>query len=176
MKNYIITEKQVRRLLQHICEVDLKTQSTPVPVPGAKGTTPPAVDGLNPTTPINPDLDQDGDIDADDVSMASTGAAVAGGGGDSPLGPEVAGDDMGMGAGGSAMGGSDPFSTSSADVNANTRVTKWESGASRGKANPIGPGVWDSGASRGAANQIGNTKWSDTVGSQLTRGKGNQLT
>lgn len=36
-------------------------------------------------------------------------------------------------------------------------------------------GKWDSGVTRGAGNQIGNTKWSDTVGSQLKRGKANML-
>lgn len=36
-------------------------------------------------------------------------------------------------------------------------------------------GKWESGVSRGPANQIGNTKWSDTVGSQLKRGKANPL-
>ena len=36
-------------------------------------------------------------------------------------------------------------------------------------------GVWTAGATRGPGNQLGNTKWSDTVGSQLKRGKGNML-
>jgi hypothetical protein len=36
-------------------------------------------------------------------------------------------------------------------------------------------GKWESGVVRGPANQVTNTKWSDTVGSQLKRGKANML-
>jgi len=36
-------------------------------------------------------------------------------------------------------------------------------------------GKWESGITRGPANQIGVTKWSDVVGSNLKRGKANQL-
>jgi hypothetical protein len=49
--------------------------------------------------------------------------------------------------------------------------TKWESGAQRGKANPIGNTTWESGAQRGKANPIGNTKWE----SGAQRGKANPL-
>ena len=50
-------------------------------------------------------------------------------------------------------------------------VTKWESGVSRGKANPVGTTKWESGLTRGKSNQIGVTKWE----SGTKRGKGNTL-
>lgn len=36
-------------------------------------------------------------------------------------------------------------------------------------------GKWESGVTRGPSNQIGVTKWADVVGSNLKRGKANQL-
>ena len=36
-------------------------------------------------------------------------------------------------------------------------------------------GHWESGVTRGPANPIGLTKWSETVGSKITRGKANPL-
>jgi hypothetical protein len=51
-------------------------------------------------------------------------------------------------------------------------VTKWDSGVTRGKANPIDQkSKWDSGVTRGKANQIAVTKWESGV----KRGKGNTL-
>lgn len=51
-------------------------------------------------------------------------------------------------------------------------VTKWETGLTRGKANPIDQkSKWDSGVTRGKANQIAVTKWESGV----KRGKGNTL-
>ena len=50
-------------------------------------------------------------------------------------------------------------------------VTKWESGVSRGRANPVGNTKWESGLTRGKANQVGVTKWE----SGTKRGKGNTL-
>jgi hypothetical protein len=52
-------------------------------------------------------------------------------------------------------------------------ASKWESGASRGKANPIdSKSKWESGATRGKANPIDSkSKWE----SGASRGKANPL-
>lgn len=54
-----------------------------------------------------------------------------------------------------------------------TNVKKWESGATRGKANPIDDKKkWESGINRGKANPIDDTKkWE----SGITRGKANPI-
>jgi hypothetical protein len=49
-----------------------------------------------------------------------------------------------------------------------------ESTDQSGGGSPV-VGKWESGIVRGPANQVTNTKWSDTVGSQLKRGKANML-
>jgi hypothetical protein len=54
-----------------------------------------------------------------------------------------------------------------------TPASKWETGLTRGKANPIdSKSKWDSGATRGKANPIDSkSKWE----SGLNRGKANPL-
>jgi len=58
-------------------------------------------------------------------------------------------------------------------ANGGTPLSKWESGATRGKANPIdSKAKWESGATRGKANPIDSkAKWE----SGATRGKANPL-
>ena len=57
--------------------------------------------------------------------------------------------------------------------NGGTPSSKWESGATRGKANPIdSKSKWESGATRGKANPIDSkSKWE----SGATRGNANPL-
>jgi hypothetical protein len=57
--------------------------------------------------------------------------------------------------------------------NGGTPASKWESGTTRGKANPIDSKTkWESGATRGKANPIDSkAKWE----SGATRGKANPL-
>ncbi len=47
-----------------------------------------------------------------------------------------------------------PASGGSAPSAGYPTVTKWESGATRGKANPIANNKWDSGVKRGKANTL----------------------
>jgi hypothetical protein len=62
---------------------------------------------------------------------------------------------------------------SDAGAASQTPASKWESGASRGKANPIdSKSKWESGVTRGKANPIDSkSKWE----SGASRGKANPL-
>ena len=69
---------------------------------------------------------------------------------------------------------SDTSDSSGADA-ASTTSSSQSSGAQTGKAGYPAVDKWESGITRGPANPIGVTKWSDVVGAKLTRGHANPL-
>ena len=66
----------------------------------------------------------------------------------------------------------DGGSTGGDSDSANSNVSTWESGLSRGPANTLTIDVWDSGVNRGKGNSVDSTSIWD---SGISRGKSNTL-
>lgn len=155
MKQIILTESQMKRLMKKV----VSEQTTPPPAPGTAA----PLSGVASPTPDATATDVPGDAPVDGETPPVDGEAPVDGA------PLTAGGDTGGGSTGA-------FDDGGAGADSNSKMHKWSSGVSRGKANPLGDeGPWESGVSRGAANQIGVTKWEDTVGTQTSRGRANEL-
>jgi hypothetical protein len=163
MKKIVLTEEQMRRLMDKV----IAEQVGPPPAPG---TTAPmsGLNSQNAETPLAPGTPE--------TATPGVPGETPEVGDEPPVDGEVPADgEPPLSAGGGASDG-DAFSDGGAGADSNSKMHKWDSGASRGKANPLGTeGPWESGVSRGAANQIGVTKWEDTVGATTSRGRANEL-